>query len=329
MNDKTKISEIIKYLDKNGFYKLEKDKNGRDIYTKVINYFMTKTTVSYKSNILQIKNIVGRNNEFIADIKYSNPKKKGVKKTCLDLRDKKILALLKDYEYMLKGSLKYLEDVYSKLYEMGISEVDYSKPLEEVNLEELVQFIKEGGVEKKNEEEDELKKDEEKDIEEYKEKQINNEDDEYKEKVYNGDDEEYIEDNEEFKETIFNDDDEYIEDYQLVDDEDEEEIEKVDDLGVSEEIYIEDDFKSDQNLEEDEINTPDNSEKLLDTNEEKEDINKEEDSKPKKFKVSERESTPILSSVEKESSKSNEKLKIGQKQKKINFANLLIYSRFD
>ncbi|KAF9763196.1 hypothetical protein NGRA_1437 [Nosema granulosis] len=140
---KTKIIKLLKYLNSNGFYKLENDKDAREIYLKAIDYYKTKTNTTRKSNIVQIKSIVGKNGQFLAETKINNPnlKQTRTKKGFLNLEDRKILSLLKDYEYMLKGSLKHVQDLYCILYNTGVTDKDYSKEYEEDILEDIYKHI--------------------------------------------------------------------------------------------------------------------------------------------------------------------------------------------
>lgn len=144
MHTKEKLRKMMEKLNSQGTYELEQNKELREAYTHLIGWFKTQTNSTSQSNIVQIKSLTRRNSKFLADTKFINPKnnQKGTKKTYLDLGDRKLLALLKDYEFMLRGSLQYVQDLYSELYKAGVTKRDFSKACDGEICKELYKFMK-------------------------------------------------------------------------------------------------------------------------------------------------------------------------------------------
>ncbi|EOB11382.1 hypothetical protein NBO_1230g0002 [Nosema bombycis CQ1] len=116
---KKDLRTFLNLLNENGTYQLQK--KDESLYRKVIEYFTTKSKSKTDLNIQRIDNLKKKGNSYLADCLYGNK----IKKMKLELGDKRLLSLLKDYEFKIKGNLKLINEMYSKLKEKGLTEEDY------------------------------------------------------------------------------------------------------------------------------------------------------------------------------------------------------------
>ncbi|EOB14100.1 hypothetical protein NBO_38g0011 [Nosema bombycis CQ1] len=116
---KKDLRTFLNLLNENGTYQLQK--KDESLYRKVIEYFTTKSKSKTDLNIQRIDNLKKKGNSYLADCLYGNK----IKKMKLELGDKRLLSLLKDYEFKIKGNLKLINEMYLKLKEKGLTEEDY------------------------------------------------------------------------------------------------------------------------------------------------------------------------------------------------------------
>jgi hypothetical protein len=116
---KKDLRTFLNLLNENGTYQLQK--KDESLYRKVIEYFTTKSKSKTDLNIQRIDNLKKKGNSYLADCLYGNK----IKKMKLELGDKRLLSLLKDYEFKIKGNLKLINELYLKLKEKGLTEEDY------------------------------------------------------------------------------------------------------------------------------------------------------------------------------------------------------------